>query len=126
MAFIQRPRSAAAGDRDPARISLRRSLDVGPAAERQRVRHSDDGSFDASNGRIVFDFNEAYRGYTKNELHELGHTVGFRVAFHQHAKYFGLEGPSKARSRVTFEASPRHPSFCRGQTIVYAIHEHSR
>jgi len=32
------------------------------------------------------------REYTKNKLHELGRTVGFRVVFHRYADYLGLEG----------------------------------
>ena len=68
------------------------------------------------------------REYTKKELHELGRTVGFRVVFHQYADYLGLEGGRLKRAAELCSRLPRalYPPFRRGQTIVYAIDEHSR
>lgn len=62
-----------------------------------------------------------FREYTRDELIEIGHTVGLEVVRHVYKDYFGCGGSRLRRSAAAIlgVASRIVPNFARGQTIVY-------
>jgi SAM-dependent methyltransferase len=61
------------------------------------------------------------REYTKNELIEIGKTVGLQAVEHEYRDYFGAEGGQLHRLAISASkaASVVFPFLSRGQTIIY-------